>query len=130
MVQENVFTFELPKTGAIKLTWGMWAMKLFCDRKGVAVDDFFDIISNLIKPEGVDKKEAYECIIGFLASGYEAYNDRKPTEKEVCGWLDELGGIIGMHAKVQEYINWIVGLSLANVTPLPNEPEPEKKNEE
>lgn len=117
-------------TGEIKLTWGIWAMKLFCDRKGVAVDDFFEVINAFVSPEGIDKKEAYSLTINFLTSAYEAQNDRCPSEKEVCGWLDELGGITGMAANLAEFFNWIISLTLTNTTPLPGETaEPEKKNE-
>jgi hypothetical protein len=123
--------FEL-KVGdqIVNLKWGTYAMKLLCARMGIGIDDFFKLLADLA--ENVTNQKAFTMLENFLHAGYEAANKAKVSDEEVCDWIDKLGGVANVNnSQFVDYINYVIGLTLTGVTPLPGDSElTEKKKEE
>jgi len=122
--------FEL-KVGdkIVNLKWGTYAMKLLCERTGITLDGFFDLLNKMAGTPS--QQEAFNMLQWFLHAGYEYANGVKATDMEVCEWIDELGGIISVNkGQLVDYINYVVSLTMNGVTPLPGDKVDDKKKEE
>lgn len=105
----------------IKLKWGTWAMREFCQQKGISLEKYFEVlgssqfdIDNLIKLVYAGYKSA--CITN---KEEEIYN-----EVDVCDWIDEIGSVFSAEGQLIDYIKYIVSMT---VTSVPTKASTEKK---
>jgi hypothetical protein len=102
----------------IDLKWGTWAMREFCKDKGIAIDQYFEIIGGKVLD--------LDTIIKLVYAGYKsACNSNKTsvdyTENEVCDWLDELGGMFNSEGPVMDYFKYIIQNTVTAVSGAPKE---------
>lgn len=129
-------TYEL-KVGeqTITLKWGTWAMRLFCEKRNISVDQFFVELQNyfLSKEDSSAVSVPLQLIIDFISAGYEAQHKNKLSDEEICDLIDDLGGAIGGSGELFNYFNFVIAVTMNNVTPLPGNtdtPDEEKKSPE
>ena len=108
----------------IDLKWGTWAMREFCKDKGIAIDQYFELISGKVLD--------LDTIIKLIYAGYKsACNSKKEpieyTEDDVCDWIDEIGGIFNTEGPVIEYFKYIITNTVTAVSGTPKE-EKKKSN--
>jgi len=114
--------FELKLNNkTIKLKWGTWAMREFCQQKGITLEKYFEVLGssqfdldNIIKLVYVGYKSA--CISNKVE---EEYN-----EVDICDWIDEVGSIFKAEGQLIDFIKYIVSTT---VTSIPSKPVVEKK---
>jgi len=102
----------------INLKWGTWAMREFCKDKGIAIDQYFEIIGGKVLD--------LDTIIKLVYAGYKsACNSNKTavdyTENDVCDWLDELGGMFNSEGPVMDYFKYIIQNTVTAVSGTPKE---------
>lgn len=108
----------------IDLKWGTWAMREFCKDKGIAIDQYFELIGGKVLD--------LDTIIKLIYAGYKsACNSKKEpieyTEDDVCDWIDEIGGIFNTEGPVIEYFKYIITNTVTAVSGTPKE-EKKKSN--
>lgn len=81
--------FEL-KAGSkiVKLKWGTYAMKLFCDRLQMDINGFFDLLTEFANGSA-KRAEIFKIVEGFIHAGFEYANGAKMSDIEVCELIDE-----------------------------------------
>ncbi len=114
----------------IKLKWGTYAMKIWCDLTGKEIDDFFKVLSEV--DESPTQQMAFDITRNLLRSAYQCANKKEVSDETVCDWLDSLGGIVNVNTtQLVDFINYVIKLTMNGITPLPNDlPGIEKKNED
>lgn len=71
--------------------YGTWAIKRFCDKRGIKLSQLNEILSGDL---------SFDDIVEILLCAVE-YNCRLKnlpfnfSDIDVCGWIDELGGLLG-----------------------------------
>lgn len=108
----------------IDLKWGTWAMREFCQDKGIAIDQYFELIGGKVLD--------LDTIIKLIYAGYKsACNSKKEpieyTEDDVCDWIDEIGGIFNTEGPIIEYFKYIITNTVTAVSGTPKE-EKKKSN--
>lgn len=108
----------------IDLKWGTWAMREFCIDKGIAIDQYFELIGGKVLD--------LDTIIKLIYAGYKsACNSKKEpieyTEDDVCDWIDEIGGIFNTEGPIIEYFKYIITNTVTAVSGTPKE-EKKKSN--
>lgn len=108
----------------IDLKWGTWAMREFCKDKGIAIDQYFELIGGKVLD--------LDTIIKLIYAGYKsACNSKKEpieyTEDDVCDWIDEIGGIFNTEGPIIEYFKYIITNTVTAVSGTPKE-EKKKSN--
>ena len=108
----------------IDLKWGTWAMREFCNDKGIAIEQYFELIGGNVLD--------LDTIIKLIYAGYKSgcNSNKQPieyTENDVCDWIDEVGGLYNTDGKVIEYFKYIVTNTVTAVSGTPKE-EKKKSN--
>ena len=108
----------------INLKWGTWAMREFCKDKGIAIDQYFELIGGKVLD--------LDTIIKLIYAGYKsACNTEKTpveyTESDVCDWIDEVGGMFNSEGPIMEYFKYIITNTVTAVSGAPKE-EKKKSN--
>lgn len=94
----------------IQLNWGTWAMKRFCELKGINIVDYFDII-------GSGNIQLADVITIIQAAAEHASKGTvKYTEFEVCEWIDEDGGIVNPDGQIKKFFEWIAEQHIVKAT--------------
>lgn len=102
----------------INLKWGTWAMREFCDSKGIETNELFELLGAKILD--------LDTIIKLFYAGYKSAcnSEKKPieyTENDVCDWLDELGGIYSAEGQIIDYLKLIISNTVTTVSGTPKE---------
>ena len=120
--------FEL-KAGdkVVKLKWGTYAMKLFCERLQMDINCFFDLLGEFAN--GSSKRaEIFKIVEGFIHAGFEYANGAKMSDMEVCELIDECGGMLKLEkGQIIDYVNYVIENTIHGVTPLPGDKDEKKK---
>lgn len=112
----------------VELRWGTYAMRLFCNKQGITIDGFFELISELSEGASVDKM--FQVMENMISAGFEAATGKTVAASTVCDWIDECGGIMKIgEGPIRDYVNYIVSTTINGVTPLGGDGVEEKKSE-
>lgn len=112
----------------INLKWGTRAMKILCDRMGIEIDGFLDVLAEIAAGKAT-VQQMFTLVENFLHAGYQyANNGEQVDENTVCEWIDKCGGMTKINqGQLVGYINYVISLTYNVSTPLPGEKQ-EKKN--
>ena len=119
--------FELKLNNkTIQLKWGTWAMREFCNAKGVTIEKYFEVLGK--------SQFDLDSIIKLVYCGYKSAcvtNKAEViyTEDDICDWIDELGSIFASEGQLVDYIKFIVELTVTSIQGgKPNKEEKKKPN--
>jgi hypothetical protein len=119
--------FELKlKNNTIQLKWGTWAMRDFCNEKGITIDDYFQVLSSASLDLDVIVKLMY-C--GYKSACISNKEQMTYTEVDVCDWIDEIGSIFATEGPLIDYLKYIIGNTVTSAKGATNEDEKKKLNE-
>ena len=117
--------FELKLNNkTIQLKWGTWAMREFCNAKGVTIEKYFEVLGK--------SQFDLDSIIKLVYCGYKSAcvtNKAEViyTEDDICDWIDELGSIFASEGQLVDYIKFIVELTVTSIQGgKPNKEEKKK----
>lgn len=105
----------------INLLFNTWAFRLFCDNRGIRLDEFFEIMNSSVKMS--DYVDLMKCAAQSYAMKFK--QPFEVTDYEVSEWFDELfykNGGNGFTA--------INGALIRSLTVETTEPETPKEQEE
>lgn len=87
----------------IELDWTTFAMKRYCDIKGVGLDKF---------TEAINSNDPYNVVYIIMAAmdyvRFKNGENTNTTEVEVCDIIDECGGLYSMNASLYNFFPYIV----------------------
>ena len=123
-------TYTLPTAdGDQTLKWGTWAMRLFCQKQGISIDEFFTLITDLSEG-GATADKMLSVICSMISAGYEAANGKTVSDATVYDWIDDNGGIISINkGGLSGYVSYIVSQTINDSTPLNSVEDEEKQSE-
>ena len=92
------------KSHSINLKWGTWAMREFCQIKGIKLDEYFKLLA--------ESSTDLDLIVNLVYCGYKnacriEKTDCVYTPDDVCDWIDEVGGIFTTDSQLVDYIKYI-----------------------
>ena len=98
--------FELKLNNkTIKLKWGTWAMREFCEAKGVSISEYFQLLANSHNDIDNIIKLVY---IGYKSACFSNNEDIIYSEVHACDWIDEVGSVFASEGPLVDYIKYIV----------------------
>lgn len=114
--------FELKLNNkTIQLKWGTWAMREFCELKGISLDKYFELLGNSQTDLDLIVKLVY---VGYKSACISNKQELEYTEVDVCDWIDEVGSIFASEGQLIGFIKYIVA---STVTSIQSKPVEEKK---
>ena len=115
--------FELKlNNNTIKLKWGTWAMREFCNAKGITIDKYFELLGN----SHYDLDNIIKLVfIGYKAACVSNKEEIIFDENDACDWIDELGSIFVSEGQLVDYVKYVVSTTIVSVQGKPKE---EKKS--
>lgn len=91
LLPRKEFEIVLDDGKVISGKYGTWAVKRYCDKKGLSLVKLAEKIS-------VDQTFDDLCEVILCAVEYSCRVNKKEftyTDVDVCEWIDELGGVLG-----------------------------------
>lgn len=114
-----MFELKLP-SGTVQLKWGYWAMKQFCELKGLKPVEYFQMLS---EGDGILNYVAEFLLIGAKYAALKG-KGTEVSELEVCEWIDEAGGVKA-EGVIMDYLKYVIA---SHTTNLSEKEEAEKKS--
>lgn len=84
-----------------KLSWGTYAMFLYCEKNNCDLSGLLDQLVNL--------QVNLKTVIAMVQAAYSAANDGKElSAQSVAMWIDSCGGIFAEDGELIDFINYVV----------------------
>ena len=109
----------------IQLKWGTYAMRLFCEKRNITIDKYFEVLGNTQLDLDIVIKLIY---IGYLSASISKEEEVIYNEVNVCDWIDEIGSIFTSEGQVMDYIKYIVSTTVYTLSGTPKEEEKKKSS--
>jgi hypothetical protein len=109
----------------IQLKWGTWAMREFCNAKGITIDKYFTLLGE----SHFDLDNIIKLVyIGYKSACVSNKDEIIYTEADACDWIDELGSIFNTEGQLVDYMKYVVETTVISVQGKPKEDEKKKPN--
>jgi hypothetical protein len=96
----------------IQLKWGTWAMREFCNAKGITIDKYFELLTNTHFDLDIIVKLVY---IGYQSACVSNKVTIEYDEVDACDWIDEIGSIFDTNGQLIDYVKYIISTTTTSV---------------
>lgn len=115
--------FELRLSSeVVKLEWGTFSMKRFCDIKNKDISGFIEWL--------VNGKYSVDDVITVIRAAVEHGSKglRIVDDFTVSEWIDECGGVLASEGQIVDFFKYIIEKTVHQATAIKGEDTGEKKN--